>query len=957
MTSPLERAVGWYRLHRENLVDAALLLLALQLPAWATGVNAPAAAAQAGVLVAFAVLSSNRVIENLGLWRRYLKLLPAYVGIAAAGSALFVFWLEKSTVHGWFAPLWIGLTVVSRLPFGRFARGIVVPFAHATIHFLQSRIVGPVHQYRGDVLVGDIAILGLVAWAASRWSGHIRPGWIGVGLISAAWIILHAIFRWHMTKHPRVPRFFTVGTFALMWGLLWPDAGIVAAIAFGCWLGLALLGYRQAVQRWASTPDTGPAEVWRWIGLLACTIYLFHPFIQAGLHGSGDARYYATFLVDALIQFRAGIFPVVVGQSEFQFNGSVMPIRIAPAFQYAGGALDLLTARTLEPAAVQNMLIVTTAFAGVFSAYISLRWVGANAKVAWFLSALYLGCPGTMGLAFNTDLYMSWLAVPLVPVTLSLCLRTFSEGGTRHVVALGLALGVTWWMHTPIAIWLTGLAAALQVPRILLQRPPMIATIRECAAGTIAFSAVASYPVVSTTLYPVDPALSAAGSIIVEARHVVQQLRETFPSAWLPLSSQGRRLGDFQLGYGLLLVGGLAWAGAWSSRVLERRLLLVLAVGILLLLIPIPLINQALWALIPGFIRAVTNIWVMQRLYVLLAALAVFSAALAWKHQGPSKRILIVLCLALAWSLVESTKFLKGSRAALNAASTTPTALRPENFILTRYSYGMFSGQPRYFSHGFTDPNLENRLLAEDLVTVLRSNLRDAEHDSANREAQTRVLTLIDGELQLSQHLTLVPGKRYLLTIAPPDRARVFGTFVLEGRTLNRIYGLPDYGGADSFGLGGSRYPFTPLFTSSSESENFNVMFIPIAAEDRAALASRFNLRLVEYDPGQLSVRVKSWLPYTASVQSDQPAWLETPRMHQAGYVATVNGQRVEVRRSSEHLTSFPVPAGQSQVELRYVAPTGLLISFWLSFATIVAGMIMALRAAIKALRPITYRG
>jgi len=87
-----------------------------------------------------------------------------------------------------------------------------------------------------------------------------------------------------------------------------------------------------------------------------------------------------------------------------------------------------------------------------------------------------------------------------------------------------------------------------------------------------------------------------------------------------------------------------------------------------------------------------------------------------------------------------------------------------------------------------------------------------------------------------------------------------------------------------------------------------------------------------------LPVQIRSWLPYTASVQSAGATWLETPRMFQAGYRALVDRQPVEVRRSQEGLVSLPVPAGSSQVELRYAAPFGLLASFWLSFSTIALG-------------------
>jgi uncharacterized membrane protein YfhO len=56
------------------------------------------------------------------------------------------------------------------------------------------------------------------------------------------------------------------------------------------------------------------------------------------------------------------------------------------------------------------------------------------------------------------------------------------------------------------------------------------------------------------------------------------------------------------------------------------------------------------------------------------------------------------------------------------------------------------------------------------------------------------------------------------------------------------------------------------------------------------------------------------------------------------GYVATVNGVNASVHKSQQGLVSFPVPAGESIVELRFVGPPALRLAFWLSFGGWICG-------------------
>ena len=921
--------------HRERLVDALLLFLALNAPKILFGLPRTPWLAQLSVFVAFALVVSPP--PALGVWARFLRLLSGYLISVIAGIAGFHYYFELPAQHLCFAPSWLALTAAVRLPLRRWT----------------ETAAAWARERRLDVLMGDAVLVLLFAWLAARLSQS--PGasvWLGV-LPAAGWFALHMKWRWHDPKYgaPVWPATTLAAAWGLAWLLMTGGSNVKVALTFTFWLALALILYRCAVRRWAATPEAGFAEVIRWIGLSALIALLFHPFVRPGVHGSGDALYYATFLTDALEQFRAGVFPVFVGQSEYQFNGSVIPIRVAPGFQYFAGLLDLLTGRTLSSLAVQNLVILVTAFAAGGAAYASLRALALPPMVAWILAVLYLTCPGVMGLAFNSDLYMSWLTVPLVPVVFYLGLQTFANRGPWLFAALGLTLGATWWCHPPIAVWLTAAQVMLQVARLVWARPSPSVLWRELLAGAAAIGGTACYPLVSVLLYPVDPQAGASGGFVVPPNHILQQLLETFPAAWFPLSDLARRLTDFQIGYGLLAATFIISFSAWRSARPELRVLLVVATGLLLLLLPVPGLNLALWRLVPDAVRAATNIWPMQRLYLVLAGVCIGLIAWTWiKAPGDAAmqrhQRFLLLC-ALGWSLAEALKFMHGSWATVTPRSAAPERLAPENITLTRYSYGLFAAKPGSFTHGVTDPALENRLLDADQHTVVAAN-----YDAAAREAHSAVtyrFRVVEGHIETEPRVTLHPGRRYLATLKAPVELQ--GTLVLEGTRLQRVYGLPEYGEARSFGLTPGRNPFFPVHTSGSETERVRVLFESGVAVDLAALAARITLVITEYSSEKLPVRVLSWLPYSAAVTSPTAAWLETPRMYQASWRATVDGRPTEVRRSPEGLAIVPVPAGDSEVVLHYSAPIGLQVAFWISLAAIMTGTSLALIRAERALR------
>jgi hypothetical protein len=916
---------------KEALIDICALFALINCPRFLSGEPSPGWLIQVGILVSLAFfLPATPPAQEEGKWKRYRRLLPAFMITAVGVVTTEIVWLDVPAWHPLLVPLWLALTALRRLELGPWARELQATLSRRQIHYFFA----------------DLLWVAFFSYAIPRWAQIPGPAASGLTTLLVTWIVLNSFTDFHNPAKgsAQAALIATPVILSATWALLIflaGEGGIVTSLVFSIWLTIALISTRLALKRWANPITAGSFEAYRWMGLFCFVAYLFHNFAAPVVRGTGDASYYATFLSDTLSQFRHAVFPVFVGQSEFQFNGAIVPIRVAPAFQYFGGVIDLLTARTLEPYAIQNLLLTICGFFTTFLTYFSLKKVSQRGDIAWFLTILFVCCPGVLALVFSADLYMSWLAAAFAPAILCICALTFSSKGKKLYATLGLLLGATWWMHPPIACWLLLVACAIQVLRFIQLRPTKPQWVKECSVGSICFILAALYPLVSSALYPANPALGAGGGTgTPQSSHMLQSLRDTFPGSILPVSPNGRLLSDFQLGYGLLALALIAFRISFRQAVLYPKLLSAAIIGLLLLLVPIPWVTDFLWTIVPAPVRLLTNTWPMQRLYLIVAALVVTLAATLSSKKGWSRYLLVAAC---AWSAIEATKFINGARASNVATSPVKVVPLSENVTLTRYSYGMFGEWPAYFTHGVTDPLLENRLLDADLATITESNYRAAIRTGQKGETTTGSFEGPFNALTLHPPIVLQPNQRYLAELMVPGGRALKGALVAKGTTFNRIYGLPEYGGSKSFGLGGDHLPFFPLHTSSNNPEPITFTLILESAADLEALHAPIRLKLTGYRADALPIHVSSWIPYRAVIQTSHAAWLETPRLFQQGYEATVNGVEVDVVRSKEGLVAIPLRHGESTVELTYHAPIGLRLAFWLSFSAILAGIAYAL--------------
>jgi len=672
----------------------------------------------------------------------------------------------------------------------------------------------------------------------------------------------------------------------------------------------------------------------KWISLvLLAGLFAASPFLSSRGLGTSEAYNYSLSVADAVTQLRAGQFPVLVGQSEFAFNGRIHPLRTAPYMAHFAGALDFLTLRQLGFWTLQNLTLALSLIGGALACFWALRrTTPAEPGTAAMLSAVYILSPAVLAAAYGMDLYMTVMTVPFVPLIIAANVASLGGDRTKALLPLAVTLAACWLAHPPVALWMTVNTLLLQViaagrHRIGRREWPALAgaaLVFFILAGFVFASVLAIAPVHDITRHN-----DVSGLLTEVGRNFAASLR--------PISPQADRLGDFQLGYagwGLALAGlGLA---AWRRHGTALSLLFTAAL-LFTLTAPVPGLNRWLWEHVPGTIFSLTSQWPMQRLYLPMTALVVFAFALVWQRPAVSSSLWrdgfrLLLVLGAGWILWQGWRFVGRGHATRQSQAAGAHSHLPENINLTVISYALL-GAPGGFVNGVMDPAFEFRLLApydaHEAATNWSAPLPPAPE---NRTGELRVTPGDSGSgLDLVPAFTLEPGARYRLTLrflVPPGAA----TLQVRGSSLFREYQLPAAGGPRGFGMEPGNNPGLTLWTTQAEPETIRLRLLGPGLADgpwhnRAFAGFAFE----RIDPAVLPVELKSLVPLQVRVRAPAAGYLETPRVFIEGYEARVNGRTVRSQRSPEGLLMLPVPAGPSDVEVRYPGPRLVRWSYWLA--------------------------
>jgi len=804
-------------------------------------------------------------------------------------------------------------------------------------------------SFRPGVLAWHWGLAGWLLAATRSFTGNSVPAWlplgVSAGLMAAAfWVCgLHRDAGNRLVSTlARLLACVTLVTLLRLGlaGVLHGDPGMRPALWFGLAFVLLAAGSNQVITRLsASAPQCQPSiEGLRWLLLGGSVLGIFALLYTDAPAGAGDAYWYKIMLADFVAQVRVTGLPVWVGQTEYAFNGAVIPLRLAPWFQHAGALLDLLTCRSLHFIALSNLVLALNALAGAFSAYLCFRALAPRQPwSAAFTAFIFLACPAVLGPLTGSDQYMTFLTTPILPVAGYALWRICSRDQASDYILLAAALAALWQTHSPIALCMSFFSATGFAARLLLRRGFRWPHAALALAVFLALGALPFASVYSLQLARVDVPLSGGG-VDYGLATVFAPLTQSFQFN--------------QPGFSALLLGALGLGVFLWRRTVAAGILLFLIALLFALLLPIPWLNVFLWDRVPRAAMQVLNLWPMQRLaaiwVMLMLTLGMGSLALlgtARRTWLPAACFWVLVLPGAVWTGWQAQFLLQRLRTTAATNDTWRYAYEKHNLILSRYAFNPFPVVPSYFSHGYIDPLLEHRVLRRDL-TLLASNSESAvrrglspapDPDGTARLAHGTWRAVNDNAssfFNLSPLLPLPARTRLALRLEPLDPGRT-GWLQLIGSDFFREYILPDSG------AGGANRPSPRGFGTLPGSSNVISLFtrhpqesiraINIAPERPRVDFDFARYELWRYDPADLPVVLKSWAPYRVLVNSPEPAYLETPRAWLPHYRGRINGRTVPAERSPDGLVMFPVQAGHSDITIKYVPPLWLELAYWLN--------------------------
>ena len=773
-------------------------------------------------------------------------------------------------------------------------------------------------------------------WQGPAYLGFITAWALGTYFFQRP--VRRIIARWHISARK------IWGSAGLVLGYLWltqmPGAfdyrQLVFAVVAGAGGGVIQYFFVRQVRR---TRRAG-GELLRWWGLAAISFWVIHPYATPYLVGGGDAHHYAQQLADAREQMQAGHIELYVGQSAYAFNGDIHPLRTAPYFSYVGGALSLLGGDALPPTAAQNLLIVLSFGAVVAGLYLLLTRL--RPRAAWAAGVLAAACatsPGILALVYSGDMIASWLALPWLPLVFYAVIRL---GETKTPVpalcVLSGALAMMWLAHAPVAFWTTLLVMLSQGARLCVAPDRGRAFGLLCASGAL-FLMLCGFVFISvwSLQLPNDPNLIS----FVRKGGMLEILKTGWEGLGRPIDPAGADLlRNLKLSPALGLAALLSLVSMRWHRG-NHYALIFGAIGLLALLYPSANVAGRIWAIMPEAVISASDKWPMQRIYPILSVLVPFLALLAWPRELSRRSqiialgLLLALSLATAYSLYDTRKFIARGYAITSSPEMSQRRMRPENVVLSRYSYEYYGRLPRAFTNGTVSPWMQKRLLNRGTLTPIDLNLLAVDPPATPAQPglpkpviRTRhrfVATDYGG--YYSPPLRLEPNQVYFARFLFAQK-NAQGTLQLLGHHIYREYPLPMSGQDHAFGMGALQRNGFSLWTTAKTSDQVEMRFYN--TPDQPAPENLGDVDLIVVNPLQLPLRMDSLHPYKITVQTKTDSWLETPKLFLPGYAAEINGRSVPVERSPDGLVMIAVPAGQHQVSLNYVASPVLRASFWL---------------------------
>jgi hypothetical protein len=688
-------------------------------------------------------------------------------------------------------------------------------------------------------------------------------------------------------------------------------------------------------------------EAARWLLIAGTAAFVIHPYATRSLVGGGDAQHYAQQLQDTIVQAKAGVFPILVGQSSYAFNGDFHPLRTAPYFQYAGLAVNFLTAGHLGATGVMNLLIVASLLvAGLITYRLGLQ-VGGR-RLAWhacLLTIAGISGPGLLSLIYSGDMVASWMTLPFFPALIFGIIRIRDEGpNPRALLLVSAALAAMWLAHAPLAFW-TSLLVILGLGECWLCSHEKIRSLWMIAGAGAIGLCLSAYVFISVAALeiPNDPNLLAH----MRGGGVLGSLRDGWKGIFMPVDQGAvNLLQNLQLSPVLWLALAAGFVGACTQGRIPVAIW-AYVFGLLWLLTP-NAITAKLWSLMPSAVLGATDKWPMQRFYPILTMIVPIAALAGFRTRrfaGPIARwgLLALLLVGTSYSLVESRKFVRRGLAITLSKALTEQRLRPENTGLSRYSYEYFGRLPSYFRTGPISPFFQNRLLRPNTLTIADSNQHHLFNASLDHiHASTlHQLEKTDYGARFTPKLSIEPGRIYAVSF-DLGQSVTEGVLELTSPTSFQQHTISPTLESRAFSDGGGLPSSFALWTSGQIRDEVELRLY-LAPGRAPPSASSTTLRLIEVDPRTAPFRLESLIPYRIAVANRGPGWVETPKIFIPGYSALVDERETKVARSPDGLVMVPIDSGTREIVLKYKGTPLLHGAFWLTAVSwmMVGGLVL----------------
>jgi len=148
-------------------------------------------------------------------------------------------------------------------------------------------------------------------------------------------------------------------------------------------------------------------------------------------------------------------------------------VRTAPYFVHLAAGLHALAAGKLTITGVMNLTLVASVLGGATSAYVGIRMLAPQGRIAAaLLASLYVLCPAIVVILTSMDMYATIMALPWLPNFWLGVAGTLMPGNDARPLMLATgAAAPAWYGHPAVAAWITPLwVAALALCLVFVNR-------------------------------------------------------------------------------------------------------------------------------------------------------------------------------------------------------------------------------------------------------------------------------------------------------------------------------------------------------------------------------------------------------------------------------------------------------------------------------------------------------